>query len=48
MSDAVKRQRRKHRREEWGEQVKLVELLGKYLDPATTFWTSLENRPSSF
>ena len=44
----AQRRRRKHRREEWGEQVRLSWLLGKYLDPATTFWTSLENRPSSF
>lgn len=27
--------------------MKLVELLARYLDPATVFWTSLENRPSS-
>lgn len=27
--------------------MKLVELLTRYLDPATVFWTSLENRPSS-
>jgi hypothetical protein len=27
--------------------VKLAQLLAKYLEPATTFWTSLENKPSS-
>ena len=35
--------RRRHRRQEWGEHVKLVELLTRYLDPATVFWTGLKN-----
>ena len=46
-ADAAQRRRRKYRRQEWTEQVKLAQLLAKYLDPATTFWTSLENKPSS-
>jgi hypothetical protein len=43
---AVQR-RRESRREEWAEQTKLAEMLEKYLDPADTFWTSLENKPLS-
>ena len=43
---AVQR-RRESRREEWREQTKLSEMLDKYLDPAGTFWTSLENKPIS-
>lgn len=43
----AQRQRRKRRREEWAEQTKLAHLLTKYLDPATTFWTALENKPRS-
>ena len=43
---AVQR-RRESRREEWNEQTKLAELLAEYLDPALTFWTSLENKPLS-
>jgi hypothetical protein len=39
--------RRESRREEWAEQTKLAEMLDKYLDPADTFWTSLENKPIS-
>src|SRR5215472_9784087 len=39
--------RRESRREEWREQTKLAGMLAKYLDPATTFWTSLENKPLS-
>jgi len=46
-ADAAQRRRRKYRRQEWIEQMKLAQLLAKYLDPATTFWTSLENKPSS-
>jgi hypothetical protein len=45
--DKPQRKRRRHRRQEWAEHVKLVGLLTRYLDPATVFWTSLENRPSS-
>jgi hypothetical protein len=47
MSEDKRWRRRKPRRQEWAEHVKLVELLTRYLDPATVFWTSLENRPSS-
>ncbi len=43
----AQRERRKYRREEWAEQTKLAQLLTKYLDPATTFWTVLENKPRS-
>ena len=39
--------RREGRREEWSQQTKLAEMLDKYLDPADTFWTSLENKPIS-
>jgi len=39
--------RRESRRQEWTEQTKLAEMLGEYLDPADTFWTSLENKPIS-
>ena len=39
--------RRESRRQEWTEQTKLAEMLEKYLDPANTFWTSLENKPIS-
>jgi hypothetical protein len=39
--------RRESRRQEWTEQTKLAEMLDKYLDPADTFWTSLENKPIS-
>ena len=45
-SFAVQR-RRESRRQEWTEQTKLAEMLDKYLDPADTFWTSLENKPIS-
>ena len=47
MSEASKARRRR-RREEWREHTTLARLLERYLDPTTTFWTSLENRPSSF
>jgi hypothetical protein len=40
-------QRRKSRREEYREQMKLSVKLDKFLDPACTFWTSLENKPIS-
>jgi hypothetical protein len=39
--------RRESRREEWTAQMKLAGMLAKYLDPACTFWTSLENNPLS-
>jgi hypothetical protein len=39
--------RRESRRQEWTEQTKLAGMLDKYLDPADTFWTSLENKPLS-
>jgi hypothetical protein len=39
--------RRESRRQEWTEQTKLAGMLDKYLDPADTFWTSLENKPIS-
>jgi len=45
-SFAVQR-RRESRREEWTEQTKLAGMLAKYLDPAFTFRTSLENKPLS-
>lgn len=45
--DKPQRKRRRHRRQEWAEHVKLVGLRKRYLDAATVFWTSLENRPSS-
>jgi hypothetical protein len=45
-SFAVQR-RRESRRQEWTEQTKLAEMLDRYLDPADTFWTSLENKPIS-
>jgi hypothetical protein len=41
------RRRRESRREEWTEHTRLAALLDKYLDPAFTFWTSLENKPLS-
>jgi hypothetical protein len=39
--------RRESRRQEWTEQTRLAEMLDEYLDPADTFWTSLENKPLS-
>lgn len=45
-SVAVQR-RRESRREEFNEQTTLAALLTEYLDPACTFWTSLENKPRS-
>ena len=53
MTDSAKvesfavRQRRASQRQEWTEQTKLAGLLAKYLDPACTFWTALENKPIS-
>jgi hypothetical protein len=41
------RRRRESRREEWHEHIALAAWLNKYLDPACTFWTSLENKPIS-
>src|SRR5215475_3037390 len=43
---AVQR-RRESRRQEWTDQTSLAAKLQKYLDPADTFWTSLENKPIS-
>ena len=43
---AVER-RRASQREEWRMQERLTHLLNRYLDPATSFWCSLENRPLS-
>lgn len=40
-------QRRKSGREEFATQAKLAELLAMYVDPATTFWSGLENKPRS-
>ena len=45
-SFAVQR-RRASQRQEWAEQTRLAEMLDEYLDPADTFWTSLENKPLS-
>jgi hypothetical protein len=45
--DNARRRRRKFRRQEYAGQVRLTELLTKYLDPSCTAWTSLENRPRS-
>jgi hypothetical protein len=39
--------RRRRRREEWREHTTLARLLTKHIEPTTTFWTSLENKPSS-
>jgi len=41
------RRRRESRREEALEHIALAALLDKHLDPACTFWTSLENKPIS-
>jgi hypothetical protein len=45
-SFAVQR-RRESRRQEWSERTKLARLLTIYLDPETTFWTSLKHKPLS-
>jgi hypothetical protein len=39
--------RREASREEWQEQTRLAEFLNELIDPTTTFWTSLENKPLS-
>jgi hypothetical protein len=39
--------RRERRREEWSKRTKLAELLAERLDPDSTFWTSLENKPQA-
>ena len=36
------------RREEWVTQTTLAEMLPRYIDPRTVFWTSIENRPRSW
>ena len=41
------RRRRESRREEWHEHIKLAAWLNEYLDPACSFWSSLENKPLS-
>jgi hypothetical protein len=43
---AVKR-RRECRRWEFAEQAKLAAMLTEFLNPETTFWSGLENRPTS-
>jgi hypothetical protein len=40
--------RKKSRRLEFREHMRLAQLLDRYVDPETTFWTSLENRPRSW
>jgi VRR-NUC domain len=47
MTQDARARRRKSRREEWGTQTALAEMLPRYIDPRTAFWTSLENRPRS-
>ena len=39
--------RRSRRREEQAEQVRLMRMMGAYLDRGSTFWSSIENRPGS-
>jgi hypothetical protein len=41
------RRRRESQRAEFLEQTRLAEMLDELLDPADTFWTSLENKPLS-
>jgi hypothetical protein len=48
MTEDARARRRKSRTEEWRTHTQLAELLQEYLDPATTFWTSIENRPRSW
>ena len=43
---AVQR-RRESRHEEWREQERLAAMMAGHLDPKTTFWSSLENKPVS-
>jgi hypothetical protein len=45
MTEDARARRRKSRTEEWRTHTRLAALLQEYLNPATTFWTSLENRP---
>jgi hypothetical protein len=47
MTEDGRARRRQSRREEWGAQTALAEMLPRYIDPRTVFWTSLENRPRS-
>jgi hypothetical protein len=48
LSDETKRQRRRHRRDEWRTHTSLTLRLHALLDPQAVFWTSLENCPSSW
>jgi hypothetical protein len=48
MTEDAQARRRKSRREEWGAQTALAEMLPRYIDPQTVFWTSIENRPRSW
>jgi hypothetical protein len=48
LSDETKRQRRRHRRDEWRTHTSLTLKLHSLIDPNEVFWTSLENRPSSW
>jgi len=41
------RQRREGQRHEFAEQIKLVRMMGAYLDRRRTWWTALENKPRS-
>src|SRR6516164_5234034 len=43
----AQQRRREASREEWREQTRLAEFLDELIDPTTTFWTSLENKPLS-
>jgi hypothetical protein len=43
----AQQRRRECQRQEWREQTRLAEFLDELIDPATTFWTSLENKPLS-
>jgi hypothetical protein len=48
MTEGTRARRRKSRTDEWRTHTQLAALLEEYLDPASTFWTSLENRPRSW
>src|SRR3984885_11711064 len=48
MTEDAQARRRKSRREEWGAQTALAEMLPRYIDPQTVFWRSIENRPRSW
>src|SRR5215471_18470866 len=39
--------RRQSQQQEAREQVKLVSMLARWIDPETTFWSAIENRPRS-